>query len=124
MQPRDRLAFDAPDLARALEGASTASLDALDYGVVEMDPGAVVQRYDAAESRHSGLPPERTVGRHFFREVAPCCDTHRVAERDAQPALDETIDYTFTVRIRPVRVVLRMLWLPEHSTMYLAVRWP
>lgn len=124
MDRSDRFAFDAPDLGRSLEDASSATLDALDYGVVEMDRDAIVRRYNATESRHSGLSPERAVGRHFFRDVAPCCDNRHVAHRYAQATLDETIEYTLAVRMRPARVVLRMLRHPERPTMHLLVRWP
>ncbi len=98
-------------------------LDALPFGVVEMDREGTVLRYNAAESRSSGLPPERVVGRHFFRDVAPCSDNRLVAQRYALDTLDETLAYTFLLRMRPVPVTLRLLKPVEGGRMYLLVRW-
>jgi photoactive yellow protein len=119
----DRLAFDAPGLAQSLAAASDEALDAVGYGVVEMDLDATVLRYNAVETQYSGLPRERGVGRSFFRDVAPCTNNRRVAQRFDEPALDETIEYTFALRMKPVPVVLRMLKAPGAPVMHLVVRW-
>jgi photoactive yellow protein len=115
--------FDAADLGSRLSGMSDAELDELPFGVVEMDHGAVVLRYNATESRYSGLPRERVVGRQFFRDVAPCSNNRHVAERFTLDALDETIAYTFSLRMKPVAVTLRMLKAADGGPMYLVVRW-
>jgi photoactive yellow protein len=115
--------FDAPGIAAALTAMADDELDALPFGVVEMDRQCTVLRYNATESRSSGLPPERVVGRHFFRDVAPCSDNRLVAQRYALDALDETLGYTFLLRMRPVVVTLRMLKSVESDRMYLLVRW-
>jgi len=117
------LHFDAPDLGARLSGMTSGELDALLFGVVEMDHGAVVLRYNTTESHYSGLPRDRVVGRHFFREVAPCSNNRHVAERFALDALDETIAYTFSLRMKPVPVTLRMLKAADGGPMYLLVRW-
>ena len=53
-----------------------------------------VLRYNAAESRLSGLPSDRVIGRQFFREVAPCCNNARVAQRFGAATLDVTISHS------------------------------
>jgi len=115
--------FNAADAAQRLQELGDAELDELPYGVVEMDLDFVVQRYNATESCYSGLPRERVVGRHFFRDVAPCSNNRRVAQRYAQPALDETIAYTFALRMQPVPVTLRMLKPAGGQRMLLLVQW-
>jgi photoactive yellow protein len=100
-----------------------AELDALPYGVVEMDLAGEVLRYNATESRYSGLSRERVLGRHFFRDVAPCSNNRHVAGRFEQLALDETLAYTFSLRMRPVPVTLRLLRSADSTRMFLLVRW-
>jgi len=98
-------------------------LDRLQFGVIEMDIDGRVLRYNAVESRYSGLTPERVAGRHFFREVAPCADNATVSGRLSLDGLDETTPYTFSLRMKPVPVTLRMLRPVGSQRMYLLVRW-
>jgi photoactive yellow protein len=113
--------FDAPALAAALTAMSDLELDALDFGVVEMDHECKVLRYNATESRFSGLPPDRVIGRQFFREVAPCSNNARVAQRFDAPTLDATIPYTLALRMKVVPVLLRLLKAPDSTRMYFLV---
>ena len=117
------LEFSQADLARDLPLAGDEELDLLDFGVVEMSLLGHVLRYNAMESRLSGLPPDRVIGRHFFTEVAPCTNNRKVAQRFNEAALDETIAYTFALRLKAVPVTLRMLKAEGGDTMYLLVRW-
>jgi photoactive yellow protein len=123
MEATLQIDFNATDAALRLLALSDDELDALPFGVVEMDLECTVLRYNAAESGYSGLPRERVVGRHFFRDVAPCSNNRRVAQRYAQPALDETIAYTFALRMQPVPVTLRMLKPAGGQRMLLLVHW-
>ena len=115
--------FDAADTALRLLALGDDELDELPFGVVEMDVESVVLRYNATESRYSGLPRERVVGRHFFRDVAPCSNNRRVAQRFAQEVLDETIAYTFALRMQPVPVTLRLLKPGAGRRTLLLVNW-
>lgn len=117
------LQFDAPDAAASLQRLSADELDGLDFGVVEMDHQGQVLRYNATESRYSGLPVDRVVGRHFFRDVAPCSNNRHVAHRYEAATLDDTIAYTFALRMKPVPVTLRLLKPADSPCMYLLVRW-
>lgn len=117
------LAFDTADASTLLDSLDHTELDALPFGVIEMDRSGTVLRYNATESRYSGLSRDRVLGRNFFRQVAPCSNNHRVAERYALPELDETIDYTFALRMKPVPVTLRMLKPVQGANMYLLVQW-
>jgi photoactive yellow protein len=123
MQSVEPLAFTTPGIGPLLAAMSNDELNALPFGVVEMDHEFRVLRYNTAESRHSGLPPERVVGRHFFREVAPCADNRHVSHRYAQPALDESVPYTFLLLMKPAPVTLRMFKTAAKEPMYLLVDW-
>lgn len=115
--------FGTADIATRLSACSDRDLDDLAFGVVEMNHECIVLRYNAIESRYAGLSPERVVGRHFFREVAPCSDNRHVSHRYSQAILDETIAYTFSLRMKRVPVTLRMIKASGSHRMYLLVLW-
>jgi len=117
------LAMATPGIASLLQAMSAAELDALPFGVVEMDHEFTVRRYNATESRYSGLPPDRVIGRHFFRDVAPCADNRHVSHRYAQSALDESVAYTFLLLMKPAPVTLRLIKTAGDELMYLLVDW-
>ena len=109
-----RTSFDADDLPDALDGAPPAALDDLPFGVIGLDAGGRVVAYNAFEQRLAGLDPADVLGRDFFVDVAPCTNNFMVRERffeawEADAALDERLRYTFTYRMKPTRVVLRLL---------------
>ena len=118
--------FSQPQPAPALAALSDAELDALGFGVIAFDEQTLVRRYNAFESRAAGLAPERVLGRHLFTSVAPCMNNFMVAQRfeDASAqgqALDATIDYVLTLRMKPVKVRLRLLAEPGAALRHVLV---
>jgi len=121
-----QLTFDQPDLFTAIDIASPAVLDDLAFGVIGFDAETVVTHYNAFESRAAGLTPQRVLGQPLFTLVAPCMNNFMVAQRfedaaQSGTALDETIDYVLTLRMRPVKVKLRLLAGAERGTRYVLV---
>lgn len=55
-----------------LRELSADEVDRLPMGFIGLDAGGHVLRFNAYEARQSGLKPEAVLGRHFFREIAPC----------------------------------------------------
>jgi len=49
-----------------------AEYDRLPFGFISVDSEGRIVGFNAFERRYSGLRPEQVIGRHFFREVAPC----------------------------------------------------
>lgn len=115
--------FEAPDIYQQLRALNDPSeFDALDFGVLGLDAKHRVTTYNAFESKLSGLSPERVIGRHVFSEVAPCTNNFMVAQRfENEESLDATIDYVFTLRMRPTPVRLRMLRQPDGAQQFLLV---
>ena len=118
--------FDQPELLPVIAGKSAAELDTLEFGVIGFDAETVVTQYNAFESGAAGLSPQRVLGQPLFTLVAPCMNNFMVAQRfeDALrsgTALDETIDYVLTLRMRPVKVKLRLLAGAERGTRYVLV---
>ncbi len=114
MSAHKPLLFQDDDVYVRLGTMATAELDSLEFGVIGFDADTVVGVYNAFESRCAGLAPERVLGQPLFNVVAPCMNNFMVAQRfeDAAAtgeALDATIDYVLTLRMRPVKVALRLL---------------
>ena len=118
--------FEQPGLAALLANMDDAALDALGFGVIAFDQQDRVQRYNAFESQAAGLRPERVLGQDLFVVVAPCMNNYLVAQRfiDARAAgeaLDETINYVLTLRMRPTKVQLSLLAAPAAALSYVLV---
>jgi photoactive yellow protein len=69
-------------LACSAAGAGTAiedlahigreALDGLPFGAIQISGDGLITGYNTAESRLSGLAAAQVMGKHFFRDVAPC----------------------------------------------------
>ena len=120
-------AFDEPALAATLDAMEPAELDRLDFGVIGFDRATVVRAYNAFESKAAGLRSESVVGHRLFTVVAPCMNNVMVAERFAYAAaagttLDVVIPYVLTLRMRPTRVLLRLVAEPASALHYVLVQ--
>jgi len=121
------LSFATPGLYDQLAQLDAERLDQLDFGVIGFDAETNVCRYNRTESEAAGLTPPRVLGQPLFTNVAPCLNNFMVAQRfeDAQDegtALDDTIDYVLTLRMRPVKVKLRLLAEPNSAVRYVLVQ--
>ena len=121
------LTFTAPGLHGHLAQLSPEQLDRLDFGVIGFDGETNVCKYNQTESEAAGLTAPRVLGQPLFTNVAPCLNNFMVAQRfeDAQDdgaALDDTIDYVLTLRMRPVKVKLRLLAAADGGERYVLVQ--
>lgn len=118
--------FDQPDLAALLEHSDATALDVLGFGAIGFDAAGVVQRYNTFEAQAAGLRAERVLGQDLFLAVAPCMNNFMVAQRfadaraDGTP-LDATINYVLTLRMRPTKVQLRLVYQPGAALAYVLV---
>lgn len=103
------MTFDDAAITETLDALDEAALDELVFGVVRLDSENIVDRYNVHEARSSGLSKDHVVGRHFFFDVAPCMNNYLVGERMEEEALDVTLPYVLTFRMRPTPVRLRLL---------------
>lgn len=123
------LAFGQSDLLARLEKMDASELDLLEFGVIGFDADTNVNRYNSHEVKMAALSPQRVLGKPLFTAVAPCMNNFLVAQRfeDAAAegsALDATIDYVLTLRMRPVKVKLRLLAEPGATVRYVLVLRP
>ena len=115
--------FDEGDVYTKLCRLDSDALDALDFGIIKMDLEGVVTGYNTAEADLAGLRPDQVLDRHFFTEVAPCTNNFMVSGRfEDEDELDETLDYTFTLRMKPTKVTLRLLKSERVGAQFLLVR--
>jgi photoactive yellow protein len=125
--PANDITFDQSDIAALLQGMDTAALDTLGFGVIGFDADNLVQRYNAFEAQAAGLGLDRVLGQDLFVLVAPCMNNFLVAQRFADAretgaALDDTINYVLTLRMRPTKVRLRLLSRPADAMAYVLVQ--
>lgn len=113
---------DAIDAIYAADQLSAPELDALPYGMIQLDSRGVILRYSHAETRLSGLTADECVGRHFFDEVAPCTHVGEFYGRFVDGVRAQQLDTVFNFRFafvppREVRVhmfyskVTRSVWV-------------
>jgi photoactive yellow protein len=119
--------FNQQGMAELLAAMDVAALDGLEFGVIGFDLQHRVRRYNAYESRAAGLGAERVLDQDLFLVVAPCLNNFLVAQRfiearEADAALDETINYVLTLRMRPTKVRLRLLAAPQAELAYVLVQ--
>ena len=120
--------FGHADLLRRLAELDDRGLDELDFGLIGLGkaPDAIVVRHHRCEREGSGLDPKRVDGLPLFSVVAQCMNNDLVAQRfdDAvvagQPH-DAQLDFTFTLRMKPTPVRLRLLSAPDQTTQFIAV---
>lgn len=109
-----------------LDELSRDALDALPFGVVQLDGAGRVMFYSAAESRLSGRSAADVIGRDFFRDVAPC--THlpafhgRFLEGVRRGRLDERFHFVFSFAPRPVQVEVGMRAAREADRYWITMR--
>ena len=127
MSERELPTFSSPAVFTTLSAMSDAERDQLGFGVIGFDADTVVRQYNQFESDAAGLGMARVLGQPLFTVVAPCMNNFMVAQRfddalESGEALDATIDYVLTLRMRPVKVALRLLAVPGAAIRYVLVQ--
>lgn len=127
MHPLVTLDFTQDDLLNPLLTLDRDGLDALEFGVIGFDAATIVRDYNAFESRMAGLLRDKVIGLPLFTAVAICMNNFMVAHRFEEAAetgiaLDATIDYVLTLRMRPQRVQLRLLARPGEARRFVLIQ--
>lgn len=101
-----------PELLERLPTLRPDELDALPFGVVQVDDAGVIEFYNKFESELANVPRERAEGRNFFTQVAPCTNNRLIHGRFQQGVasgeLDVCLPYTFTYKMRPTNVRIHL----------------
>jgi photoactive yellow protein len=112
-------------LAR-VDSTSEAELDALPYGVIQLDTVGTVLRYNSFEGGLSGLPPQKVIGKNFFKQIAPCTDLQqfygRFRDGVAAGELHCTFRFHFAFRQRPCDVTVTLFYNNRDKTVWVLVQ--
>ncbi len=85
-------------------------LDALPYGMIQLDASGRILKYNAVESRLASLPQAHAIGKQFFTEVAPCTKVQQFYGRFKDGVVRESLDVTvrlfYSRRTRSVWVMI------------------
>jgi len=110
--PSSPLAFDADGLGERLRHYDEAALNEASFGIVRLADDGTVAFYNRYESNLSGVPPSDAIGQDFFTQLAPCSNNQlfrgRFKEGVESGTLDERFSYTFTYKMRPTLVDVRL----------------
>ncbi|MGZ8492406.1 MAG: PAS domain-containing protein, partial [Gemmatirosa sp.] len=87
-----------PDPLYGADALSAAELDALPYGMIQLDSRGTILRYSGAESRLSGMTADECVGRNFFEQIAPCTHVHEFYGRFQEGVRAQQLDAVFSFR--------------------------
>ncbi len=87
-------------------------LDALPYGVIEVDLEGIVLAYNETEAKLAGKNAADVIGKNFFEDVAPCTNVEKFAKRFhagiARGELSETFPFLFAFDSGPVHVMVTL----------------
>ncbi len=127
--PDDALPPLDPDAAGALlasaDAMTPAELDALPYGMIQLDAGGRILKYNAVESRLASLPQAQAIGRHFFTEIAPCTKVQafygRFREGVIRESLDATFQFHFAFKQHPRDVTVRLFYSRRTRTVWVMI---
>ncbi len=118
--------FVTEEFLANLPSAPRAVLDEAPFGVVRVDDSGFVLLYNRWESEMAGVPVAEAEGRNFFKQVAPCTNNRlmfgRFKEGIDQGALDVEFDFTFTYRMKPTNVRIRLYRHSESCSNWILVR--
>jgi len=110
--PQPLLEFDDDHVGERLRKTSEKHLDQADFGIVRVDDDGAVEFYNRYESRLAGVEPEEAHGKNFFTQLAPCSNNRiflgRFKKGVRTGSLDERFTYTFTYKMRPTLVDIRL----------------
>ena len=101
-------------------------LDAVEFGVVQLDDEGTVLQYNSFEEEFANRRREDVIGTNFFTQVAPCTNNRllygRFLEGVERGSFDFHMDYTFTYKMAPRIVALHVFRDEDSSTNWLLVR--
>lgn len=106
------LSFDDDGVGERLRHAGEEELNEAPFGIIRLDDDGEVEFYNRYESDLSGIAPSEAIGRNFFTQLAPCSNSRlfqgRFEEGVRKGHIDERFTYTFTYKMRPTLVDVRL----------------
>jgi len=108
-----------------LPNMSRTEADAAPIGIVQVDDQGAIKLYNKWESEMADVPVTSAEGRNFFTQVAPCTNNRlffgKFKDGVAQGALDTEFNYTFSYKMKPTNVQIRLYRHPSSRTNWVFV---
>ncbi|MEO0325983.1 MAG: photoactive yellow protein [Myxococcota bacterium] len=120
------MSFVDPQVISSLSSLDRGKADALPHGAIKVDDSGTIQLYNRWESQLAGVPPAAAEGKNFFTQIAPCTNNRlvfgRFKDSVASGSLDFEIKYTFTYKMKPTNVTLRLVKDPSTKANWVFVK--
>lgn len=111
---------------QAIDHMQAGELDKLPFGAIQLDAEGKVLRFNFYESKLSNLSKDQVIGKHFFKEVAPCTDVRefhgRFKEGIAKKQLLAKFNYHFAFKQNPRDVQVTLFYSDLNDTVWVFVR--
>ena len=121
-----RIEFGQHDIENTLARLSEAQIDNLPFGAIQLDAAGEVISYNTTESQITGRTKASVIGKKFFDEIAPCCDTPTFRgvfdEGVSAGRLDTIFTYIFDYKMKPTRVKIHMRSAMATNTYWIFVK--
>lgn len=122
----EQLSFDQDDIENVLARMTSAQIDGLAFGAIQLDSTGRVLAYSRTEGDITGRRPEDVIGKNFFTEVAPCTRRPefygRFQEGVKRGSLSTVFDYVFDYKMNPTKVRVHMKKAIVGDTYWVLVR--
>lgn len=115
----------ASALLESADAMTSAELDALPYGMIQLDASGRILKYNAVESRLASLPQAQAIGKQFFTEIAPCTKVQafygRFREGVIRESLDATFQFHFAFKQHPRDVTVRLFYSRQTRSVWVMI---
>lgn len=109
-----------------IDGYSNKQLDALPFGAIQLDPDGAILQFNEYEANLSNRRAPETVGRNFFRDVAPCTNVRefhgRFRDGLQRGELNVSFDYRFAFKQAPRDVRVTLFYSAPTATVWVFVQ--
>ena len=120
------MSFVTADIIGKLGNLTREEADRAEHGLVKVDPTGKILLYNHYESQLAGVAPSAAEGRNFFRDIAPCTNNRLFMGRFLQGVekgeIDASFNYTFTYKMKPTNVLIRLLHDKMSKTNWIFVK--
>jgi photoactive yellow protein len=110
----------------SVDSLTNAQLDGLPFGAIQLDRDGTILQFNEYEANLSNRRAPDTLGRNFFRDVAPCTDVrefHGVFSDGLERGeLNVTFDYRFAFKQAPRNVRVTLFYSAPTATVWVFVQ--
>ncbi len=120
------MSFVDPSVLTKLAQLTREDADKAPFGVVKVDSTGKILMYNQYESQMAGVAASAAEGKNFFTEIAPCTNNRLFFGKFQQGLqngeLDSEFGYTFTYKMKPTNVTIRLMHDKSSKTNWVFVQ--